>query len=492
MELFIRGFSLNDDTEVMVKLFKELMNLFGIKTAEEGMFFRVRNEVAASPLQVTTTLVIDNEPPLTQSAAAPADEKPSGAKHRLFKLHLYRILRQRFQLTAAPWGILHGVRPTKIAHRWLAAGMEAEGIKGRLKQDYACSEAKAELLTAIAVKQLPLMALSTEKTVSVYVGIPFCLSRCLYCSFPSHVLPGEQKLTEFMRVFLKDLTAAKELIDQYGFTVQSIYVGGGTPTSLPDPFFIAMLEAVYRSFYHEGLAEFTLEAGRPDSMTEAKILAMEQAKVTRVSVNPQTMKAATLQRIGRRHSPEDIVAMYRRLRQTKIPHINMDVILGLPGETVGDVRDTIAKVTALNPDDITLHALAIKKGSRLKLLLEENEQTELPSDETVLEMAAFAHDYLRKSGYSPYYLYRQGYMRGNLENIGWAKPGAESLYNIEIIEEAQTIIGLGGAATTKAVDHKNKRIRAAFHPKDLTTYLRDIDRYIDKRRQVLCEVYGES
>uniref|UniRef100_UPI0026ECE500 coproporphyrinogen dehydrogenase HemZ n=1 Tax=Selenomonas ruminantium TaxID=971 RepID=UPI0026ECE500 len=240
------------------------------------------------------------------------------------------------------------------------------------------------------------------------------------------------------------------------------------------------------AFYHDNLAEFTVEAGRPDSITPEKIAAMRDYKVTRVSVNPQTMQQRTLKVIGRQHTPEAVVEMFHALRAAGIPHINMDLILGLPGETAADVDDTLAKVTALNPDDITLHALALKRGSRLKLIMEER-HVDLPGAEETRKMAETAMGYMERFGYVPYYLYRQGYMAGDLENIGCARKGAEGMYNIQIMEEHQTIIGIGGAATSKVVDFKNKRMKSSFNAKDLVTYLRDIDSYIEKRRALLDE-----
>ena len=338
----------------------------------------------------------------------------------------------------------------------------------------------------MAFRQLPFLRTSDEKTISIYVGIPFCLTRCLYCSFPANVLPGPKKLAEFMAVLKKDIEGARAAVAAHGLKVQNIYVGGGTPTALPDAEFRTMLGWVCDAFYHDNLAEFTVEAGRSDSITADKIAAMRDYKVTRVSVNPQTMQQRTLKVIGRQHTPEAVAEMFHALRAAGIPHINMDLILGLPGETAADVDDTLAKVTALNPDDITLHALALKRGSRLKLIMEER-HVDLPGAEETRKMAETAMGYMERFGYVPYYLYRQGYMAGDLENIGCARKGAEGMYNIQIMEEHQTIIGIGGAATSKVVDFKNKRMKSSFNAKDLVTYLRDIDSYIEKRRALLDE-----
>ena len=425
------------------------------------------------------------------SSDGAADEVPRAAVHRAIKRNVYAFFRARFQLPPAPWGILHGVRPTKIVHRWLRGGMTPESIIARLQEDYDCSAGKARLITEVAVRQLPLLAHSDVRRVSIYVGIPFCLSRCLYCSFPSNLLPGREKLRAFMDVLARDLAAAADDVRALGLTVESIYIGGGTPTSLPNDFFAEMLKMVYNAFYGSNIAEFTVEAGRPDSMSAEKIAAMKAYAVTRVSVNPQSMQAETLRRIGRHHSPEDIVRMVHEIRAALNVHINMDVILGLPGETAEDVGRTMAAVTALAPDDITLHALALKRGSNLRLKM-ETEYVELPSDAETQRMSTVAVRAVEQAGYRPYYLYRQGYMSGDLENVGYARAGAESIYNIQIMEERQSIIGIGGAATTKVLGVRSGRMHSAFHAKDLVTYLRDIDIYIEKRRALLRAEYEEE
>ena len=498
IRLKINSFTLNSYHQVIVKIVKEVLNLFHIEVDEDEphpdyVRWDIRNrQLTASPLWVETVLTLDDGETLERQDEGKADERESAALHRIVKLNLYWLLRQRFAFPPAPWGILHGVRPTKIVHRWIREGLDEEAILSRLQSDYACSSEKAGIITPMAFRQIPFLRTSDERTVSIYVGIPFCLTRCLYCSFPSNILPGEERLREFMGVLAKDAAAAKAEVERYGFRVQNIYIGGGTPTSLPDDFFAEMMDLVYNAFYGSDVVEFTVEAGRPDSMTPQKLAVMKSRQVTRVSVNPQTMQAKTLRRIGRRHTPESIVEMFHALRQEGFRHINMDVILGLPGETAAEVEDTMRKIVALQPDDITLHALALKRGSNLKLKLDENEHVELPDDEETRRMSEVAMRYVREAGMRPYYLYRQGYMSGQLENVGCSREGAEGMYNIQIMEEHQTILGIGGAATTKVVDFRKERMKSSFNAKDLVTYLRDIDIYIEKRAMLLREAYGEQ
>ena len=502
--MIVRRFLLDRREEVIVKLVRELLELFKIRVLEneEGTggeradfaVLSVRHEIIMEPVPTVHTELFAEEETgeerrFSLSGAARQDEKAMAAVHRLVKLNLYRLFRVHFAMPAAAWGILHGVRPTKIVHRFIEAGFTQEEIVARLLEDYEVSLEKASYMTAMAFRQRPFLQTSDERTISVYIGIPFCRSRCLYCSFPAYILPNDEQLAAFFAAWDKDLAAAKREIERHRLKVQSIYIGGGTPTSLSNADFERMLSLVEDAFYGEHTGEFTVEAGRPDTMTPDKALAMKRHRVSRVSVNPQTMQQRTLRRIGRAHTPEDIVRMFCLLRETGEFSINMDVILGLPGETRADVADTMTKVLALRPDDVTLHSLALKRGSKLKMHLEEYE---LPDDAEVQAMFQTAMERVAGAGFLPYYLYRQGYMSGQLENVGCACPGAESMYNIQIMDENQTILGIGCAATSKIMNFRTKRLKASFNAKDFHTYVRDIDAYIAKRAALLQEAYGDG
>ena len=493
----VQEFSLDSEDQVIVKVVKEVLALFKIVVGGENPSYRrmsVQNErQPGDAVCIVTQLTLENMTgghySWSWKGTGRIGEHESAAVHRLVKLNLYRLLREHCGMPPAAWGILHGVRPTKIVHRYIDAGMDEAAIVRRLAEDYEVGRDKAELITQLAFRQRPFLARTDDRTISIYVGIPYCPSRCLYCSFPAYVLPAAEELDRFMTVFRQDLAAAAAAVRQYGFKVQSIYVGGGTPTSLPDVYFSAMLRLVHDTFYGEATLEFTVEAGRPDSISPAKVQTMADCQVSRVSVNPQSMQERTLRRIGRNHTPQDIVAMYRMLREAGIPEINMDLIIGLPGETVADVDDTMRQIASLQPDDITLHALALKRGSRLKLHLDE---IELPDDAEARRMFENAMEHVRELGLIPYYLYRQGYQSGQLENIGCCRPGAESMYNIQIMEEHQTIIGIGGSATTKVVNPRTQRLKGAFNAKEVSIYMDRIDTYIEKRALLLAEAYGEQ
>ena len=491
----IKEFYLNSDKEVVVKIVREILTLFKITMdcAEDFTYEKLEiynTEATKKGVSVKTVLCLQgqgNVQRFERENWGKPDEKEQAAIHRLIKLNLYHIFIEELGRQPAPWGILHGVRPTKIIHRYIDAGMKQPDILARLQEEFAVSPQKAEMITTLAFKQRPFLTTSDQHTVSIYIGIPFCLSRCLYCSFPAYVLPGQKALEEFWAVLHKDLTAAADAVREYGLKVQSIYIGGGTPTSLPETMFSRLLEETYKFFYMPETVEFTVEAGRPDTISLEKIQAMKKWHVNRVSVNPQTMQARTLQRIGRKHSPEDVVRVFHQFREAGMEQINMDVIVGLPGENAEDMADTIKKIIALQPDDITLHALALKKGSVLKMQLDE---FSLPSDKEVQNMFAIALASVEAAGLEPYYLYRQGYMSGQLENVGCSRKGAESMYNIQIMEEKQTILGIGGAATSKIIYPHEKRLQTSFNAKDLITYLKSVDLYIEKRAALLKEAFA--
>ncbi len=503
----IKNFTLNSIDQVIVKIVGEVLRAFHIEIAsatENADFdkFEIQNTVKDEKVSTRLTVEKDGSKKIFKvSGNVRPEEKRRAEIHRLVKKNLYKILTEDLNFSPVPYGIMHGVRPTKIVHRWISQGygvtshgvFDRDKISRRLRKDYLTSYEKAQLLTEVAVRQIPILNSADEKTVSIYIGIPFCVTRCLYCSFPANVLPSEEKISEFMEVLTKDIDAATNEIKNYNFKVQNIYIGGGTPTALPEKFFAEMLEKVFKNFYSESVEEFTVECGRPDTINAKKISAMKNFQVTRVCVNPQTMQQKTLDRIGRQHSAEQIILAFNEIRNSTDFKINMDLILGLPGENLSDVEDSLKKILELNPDDITLHALALKRGSKLQTQLADEINTleyfDLPSDEEVRKMSDIAEKILREKNYLPYYLYRQGYISGQIENIGYCRRGAEGIYNIQIMGERQIILGIGAAASTKVPDKKNNCLQTSFHAKDLTTYLRDVNIYISNREKVLSEVF---
>lgn len=496
----IKEFLLNSIDEVTTKIVKEVFVLFKIEIIGEPFLegnipidylsISIENHIVEELASVKTIVCFTDKKQqketFLEERFTNVDERIPAAYRRLIKLNLYTILLEFTKCNPAPWGILHGVRPTKIIHKYIDRQMDASMIIQRLQEDYAVSLEKAELITRLAFNQRNLLTRSAPHKVSVYIGIPFCLSRCLYCSFPSYVLPDKKILQQFLSALKKDILAARQVIEENQLVVQNIYIGGGTPTSLPTPEFEDLLTLVKDSFFQKETVEFTVEAGRPDTVNDEKIAAMTRSSVNRVSVNPQTMQEKTLKHIGRKHTTQAIIDLFEQFKQAGMPNINMDLIIGLPGENCADIENTMQQIVHLHPDNITLHALALKKGSALKM---NRDVYVLPDDETTMKMFSIAMRYIAELGLEPYYLYRQGYMSGNLENIGFSKPGAEGLYNIQIMEERQTIIGIGPAATTKIVDTKNWSMQTSFNAKDLTTYLYCVDKYIKRRTNLLNQAF---
>lgn len=403
---------------------------------------------------------------------------------RLIKVNVWRIMQRLTGAEPSSWGILRGVRPTKIAHRLLDSQLSRQQVEDIFKNKYLVSAEKAKLTSEIAVYQRKWLIQNTmhSRAVSVYIGIPFCPTRCLYCSFPAYAMPSERKNIEvFLNVLHHDLAAAAELIRERDLTVQTVYIGGGTPTSLTGEDFENLLSVTAKYFLGTDTLEFTVEAGRPDSLDEHKICLMKHYGVTRLSVNPQSMQEKTLKRIGRNHTVKDIINILGKIRNYNFAAINMDVIAGLPGETAEDMRDTMEQILALSPENVTVHTLAIKKGSALKA---NRAEISLPGDQEVRNMLTIAKSKIAEAGMIPYYLYRQKYMTGQMENVGYAKPGMECIYNIQIMEERQTIVGIGPNSVTKGVG-SDYCLESVYFPKDIITYTKDIDRYVRKRADLI-------
>ena len=397
---------------------------------------------------------------------------------RLVKLALYRLLTKYTGQPAGPWGILTGIRPTKIVHRFLDAGWLPDSIQQYLTAAYEMSADKAVLLTDTALRQRAYLLTEKEarELISIYIGIPFCPTRCAYCSFPSYSVENSASLVEpFLEALLGEIRAIGRAAGEMGRKVQTVYVGGGTPTVLDSEKMCRLLEVINDSLVSEATVEITLEAGRPDTVTMEKLRAAREQGVTRVSINPQTMNPETLEVIGRLHSPQQVADAMAMARQTGFKTINMDVIAGLPGETAADVQKTLAAIAVFEPENLTVHTMAVKRASRIN---EARDNFEISPPREVDKMLHLAHEAAGKMGMRPYYLYRQKNMVSPLENIGYARSGHDCIYNVQMIEERQTIIGLGGGAGSKFVGPGTWYLTSHYNPKDLETYIRRIDEII--------------
>ena len=390
---------------------------------------------------------------------------------RLLKNAIYRsALRSGRQKPA--WGALTGVRPGKLMCALLRSEPDEQTALRRFGEEYDVSPERAAQSLDTSRETLRAETEIGEKDICLYVGIPFCPTRCAYCSFVSQSVEKSMKLIPpFLEALHTEIRATAAQVRSLGLRVISLYMGGGTPTTLSAEQLDGLCSALEREFDLSALREYTVEAGRPDTITREKLLVLRRHGVDRVSVNPQTMSDTVLEAIGRRHSAEDIVTALETVRGVGGFAVNMDLIAGLPADTVPGFADTVNKVLALSPENITVHTLSLKKGSRITL-----EGAALPTAAEVGAMLDLAQEKLRGAGYAPYYLYRQKFMSGGFENVGWSREGCINLYNICIMEELCSIIAMGGGGSTKLVRHDGGRNIRIMEPKYPLEYIGGIEK----------------
>ena len=378
------------------------------------------------------------------------------------------------------WGALTGIRPAKLATSFLEDGQTpAQAVKS-MQREFFVTPKRAELCVDAALASIQADKAVRERDIALYVGIPFCPTRCAYCSFVSNSVEKSMKLIPpYLDALDREIEVTGRLAEELGLRVTSVYFGGGTPTTLSAEELERVIGKVRQSFDLSQNREFTVEAGRPDTITPEKMAALRTMGVDRVSINPQSMSDTVLKAIGRRHSAADIYTAYEMARNAGIPVINMDLIAGLPADSPEGFRKSLDEVLALNPENVTVHTLALKKGSRITL-----EGTEIPDGEAVGEMLDYASLRLTGSGYAPYYLYRQKFISGGFENVGWAKPGTENLYNICIMEELCTILAMGGGGSTKLVHRPTGHITRIFDPKYPLEYTEKLDKVLSDKEKI--------
>ena len=438
---------------------------------EDVKVYDVTEEIPADTIQLTL-------PPL------PTDRDP-------LKRALYRFLSEQTGKTL-PWGTLTGIRPTRIALNGLYAGKTTEEITEQFRTSYFTSEDKTDLAIRIAQREKDILdTIHVRAGYSLYIGIPFCPTTCAYCSFTSYPLQKHVSMTDaYVDALIQEIDYVEE--DFSAKELHSIYIGGGTPTTLTPAQSDRLLTAIHDKLDLTHLREFTVECGRPDSIDQDKLKVLKEHQVTRICVNPQTMNDKTLQVIGRAHTVADTERAFFLAREAGFTHINMDLILGLPGETTEDVRHTMEEIVRLNPDDITVHSLAVKRGSFLHRKLTEGE--DFTRADAPDEMMRIALTYAKDIGCTPYYLYRQKNMTGNLENTGLAKKGKEGIYNILINEEVESIAALGAGAISKRIYYIEEtaqsaekspfsvRIERSENLKELALYLQDVEGMIAMKK----------
>ena len=381
-----------------------------------------------------------------------------------------------------PWGILTGIRPAKTAGDLLRSGKTAEETLKELAEVYLMSREKAELCLEVAHFDVSHNT-QKEDSISVYVGVPFCPSRCLYCSFTSFPVSRYiKKLPDYFKSLEREIRQIGNYAAKH--VVESVYIGGGTPTSLPPEYLERLLNILSENINLYDVKEFTVEAGRPDTVTREILRILKKYNVSRISVNPQTLNAKTLETIGRKHTPEDFFRAYETAREEGFDNINIDLILGLPGETADDVENTFRQIAVLKPKSVTVHTLAVKRASELKTQLSEHKIADAFEME---KMLALSDKYCRSMGLKPYYMYRQKNMIGNFENIGWCADGFDCSYNVKIMEERQTVVAAGAGSVTKIVGEGNDfdpraKIKRLFDVKGIEEYISKTDDLLERKK----------
>ena len=428
-------------------------------------------------LTATAKITLDGK-----TATASRRIKASGETVRLRR----RALQQSYYLAARQllpevpaWGALAGVRPTKITTKHMLEGGTPKSADKLLRDVYYVTEDRRKLAVDCSLSTVRAAGLLEDHDLSVYIGIPFCPTRCAYCSFVSRTIGKKTELLEpYLEALLKEIQLTGKLLKDSGKQVRTLYIGGGTPTTLSTPQMICLLDAIHASFDLSRCLEFTVEGGRPDTLDAEKLLAIRAHGADRMSINPQTMEDAVLRACGRIHKTEDILRAYDQAVDAGFSAINMDLIAGLPLDTLEGFCRSLDAVGNLRPANITVHTLALKKGADL---FERREN--LPDADTVRKMVAYANQSLRAWGYKPYYLYRQKYMSGSFENVGWSRDGLDCLYNIYMMEEIHTILSLGGGGMNK-VNLPDGSLRRFHNPKFPEQYIEMLDSVLEQKREL--------
>lgn len=448
------------------------------KQSEEGM---PEFEIDFQSTSISFYIIEDGERKYERQVVLKQPDNRPDVKNDLKQL-IYDSLSQ-YLGKELPWGTLTGIRPTKIPMTLLEEGKSEDEILEYMKDVYKISDEKGNLSLEIAKREKELLSrLHYKDGYSLYIGIPFCPTTCLYCSFTSYpICVWKDKMDDYLTALEKEMEATAQIMQ--GKILDTVYIGGGTPTTLQAEELDRLITKLKATFDLSQVTEFTVEAGRADSITKEKLEVLYKHGITRISVNPQTMNEETLKLIGRQATAAQTVETFKMAREMGFDNINMDIILGLPGETEEDVTYTIEKIKELHPDSLTVHSLAIKRASKLSQWIEQNGITALNNTDETMEIAA---DGAKAMNMKPYYLYRQKNMSGNFENVGYAEEGKFGIYNILIMEELQSIMALGAGSITKRV-YEDSRIERCDNVKDVALYIEKIDEMIERKRRLFSE-----
>ena len=471
------------ETENLVRLFfpNDKLNIISEMPAHKELPF-ITTLCSHSSGQYTVTAEVETEDFCKRDSRSFPDDLPDMEKYteRALAVCLYGLL---CELTGRkqPWGILTGVRPIKLFRR-LAEQGGTEYAKDYFRNELLVSDEKTQLSALTEGYEKKILQLSTPMSFSLYISIPFCPSRCSYCSFVSQTIESAGKLIEpYLELLCKEIAFTADIVRQCRLHLESIYIGGGTPTTLNASQLVRLLDTVRKCFDLSGCREFTVEAGRPDTIDSEKLAAIAAGGADHISINPQTLNDEVLEAIGRRHTASQMLHAYALAREAGFHHINTDLIAGLPKDTPASFEHTLDGICALAPESITVHTLAMKRSSRLNL---SGSSVHSAGESPAAAMLRSCESRLSAEGYHPYYLYRQSRMEGNLENVGWSKEGYDGIYNVFVMDETHTIIGCGAGAVTKLKKPLSEELSRIFNYKYPYEYINGFDEMLKRKMQV--------
>ncbi|MCG7345594.1 coproporphyrinogen III oxidase [Sporosarcina sp. ACRSL] len=484
-----------------IRMFTHLANLFFEQskvitdTEEEGILVDLSINQNDSTIAGYAHLTYNGkEYSATFSEQVTTDSSETETR-QLKRIYSHVFLEVLEQLTGMKqsWGILTGIRPMKLFHKYRQQGHSVEEAKRLLMEKHRIFEEKSELLATIEEVQLKAIPdlHQLQNDVSIYIGIPFCPTKCAYCTFPAYAIHRKNgRVESFLDGLHEEIREIGKWLTERNIKITTIYFGGGTPTSIEADEMDALYKTMYDSFPHmKEVREVTVEAGRPDTITPAKIDVLKKWGIDRISVNPQSYTDETLKAIGRHHSVQETIDKFWLSRNMGMKNINMDLIIGLPNEGLDEFRHSLDETEKMQPESLTVHTLSFKRASEMT---RNKEKYKVADRETVEQMMQMGEQWTKENGYVPYYLYRQKNILGNLENVGYAKPGEESLYNIIIMEEVQTIIGIGCGASSKFMDPTTGKITQFQNPKDPAAYILTFEEYIDKKIEHLERIFPDA
>ena len=485
------------------RVFNHIANLFYedsvIQFEHEGSDMSLQfdhSTDAQHTIRTSAKLEVDRQMYTSQYAidySTEGTEKEQNIRMKRALSHVMLDVLEQYSGMTQQWGILTGIRPTKLYHKYRKSGLDHAQIATVLKEDFRISDQKIGLMEAIVERQLKVIPDLDEigQEISIYIGVPFCPTMCAYCTFPAYAIQSNRKagrVDKFIDGLHIELREMGKWLTEKNMRITSIYWGGGTPTSIEAHEMDALYKTMFEAFPNpDSIREITVEAGRPDTITPEKIEVLKKWGIDRISVNPQSYTQETLKAIGRHHTVEETVEKFWLSRNSGMNNINMDLIIGLPNEGIEEFQHSLEESAKMQPESLTVHTLSFKRASEMT---RNKDKYRVADRDTVGKMMEMATNWTAENGYVPYYLYRQKNILGNLENVGYCKPSEESIYNIVIMEEVQTILGIGCGASSKFIHPETGKITQFHNPKDPAAYIMTFEEAIAKKIAILDEIYS--